>query len=165
MARKHMPVLSKLLRVFIFIAKVRKLSFEKYYSSLVRKSQRNRKKLRFMENYNYGFHREYELSPSNTPLIRYPRKHFAKNRSSLDLESLLFLCKCWGSLKVLEGEDYGDFTVEALPPKTDGTGDANTLVLLEQSLDWGEEASIDLRAERFIERFYEDMRMQRQESI
>ncbi|KAM5567762.1 hypothetical protein ABKV19_015697 [Rosa sericea] len=167
MSRKHLPVFSKLLRVFIFIAKVRKLSFEKYYSSLIRKSQKNRKKLRFMEHYNYGFLGEYEFSPSNnTPLIRYPRKQFAKNRGSRELESLFFLCRCWGSLRVLEGEDHGDFAVEALPASSTGTEDANALALLAPSLDWGsEEASIDLRAQRFIERFYEDMRMQRQESI
>ncbi|PRQ40328.1 hypothetical protein RchiOBHm_Chr4g0434841 [Rosa chinensis] len=166
MSRKHLPVFSKLLRVFIFIAKARKLSFEKYYSSLIRKSQKNRKKLRFMEHYNYGFLGEYEFSPSNTPLIRYPRKQFAKNRGSRELESLFFLCRCWGSLRVLEGEDNGDFAVEALPASSTGTEDANALALLAPTLDWGsEEASIDLRAQRFIERFYEDMRMQRQESI
>ncbi|KAL6188008.1 hypothetical protein ACLB2K_039403 [Fragaria x ananassa] len=167
MSRKHMPVFSKLLRFFIFIAKVRKLSLEKYYSSLIRKSQRvrNRKKLRFMEHYNYGFLGEYEFSPSNTPLIRYPRKQFTKNRGSRDLESLFFLCKCWGSLRVLEGEDYG---VEALPVSTTATEDANAhaLALVESSLDWeNDEASIDMRAQMFIERFYEDMRMQSLESI
>ncbi|KAL6193082.1 hypothetical protein ACLB2K_034166 [Fragaria x ananassa] len=119
-----------------------------------------------MEHYNYGFLGEYEFSPSNTPLIRYPRKQFTKKRGSRDLESLFFLCKCWGSLRVLEGEDRGDFGVEALPASTTDTEDANALALVEPSLDWeSDEASIDMRAQMFIERFYEDMRMQRQESI
>lgn len=163
MSRKHLPILfhklSKLLRIFIFIAKMRKLSFDKY-SSLVSKSQINRKKLRFMEHYNYGFLGEYEFSPSNTPLIRYPKKQHVKNRGPRDFNSLFLLCRCWGGLRVLEGED-GEFTMEALP----ATQEANALALLEP-LDWGsEEASIDMRAQRFIERFYEEMRMQRQESI
>lgn len=61
---------------------------------------------------------------------------------------------------MLECED-GEFAMEAFP----ATQEANASALLEQ-LDWGsEEASIDMRAQRFIERFYEEMRMQRQESI
>lgn len=53
--------------------------------------------------------------------------------------------------------------MEALTP---ATGEDDNAVALLEPLDWGdEEASIDLRAQMFIDRFYEEMRMQRQESF
>jgi hypothetical protein len=48
-----------------------------------------------------------------------------------------------------------------LPVATNSTGDF--LEPLDYLVD--EEDSVDQRAERFIERFYQDMRLQRQESI
>ncbi|BFG17075.1 hypothetical protein CerSpe_033490 [Prunus speciosa] len=94
-----------------------------------------------------------------------PKRQLMKSRSPQDIYSLFFfLCKCWGSSLRVEGEDIcGDFTMEALPPATGE--DDNAMALLEP-LDWAdEEASIDLRAQMFIDRFYEEMRMQRQESF
>ncbi|XP_016652005.1 PREDICTED: uncharacterized protein LOC103341649 [Prunus mume] len=140
MSKKRLPIfqkVSKLLRIFIFIAKVRKLSFE---NSFLRRKLQTSKKLKLLKHYNNGFRGEYQFSPSNTPLIHYHR-----------------------SLRV-EGEDIcGDFTMEALPP---ATGEDDNAVALLEPLDWGdEEASIDLRAQMFIDRFYEEMRMQRQESF
>lgn len=84
--------------------------------------------------------------------------------------SLLLLCKCWGTNLRVEGEDdiYGDFAMELALPAATGADD-NALALFEP-LDWedvdeDEEASVDFRAQRFIERFYEEMRMQRRESL
>ncbi|XP_009358779.1 uncharacterized protein LOC103949389 [Pyrus x bretschneideri] len=159
MSRRRMPVfqkLSKLLNIFIILAKVRKLSFE---NSFIRKLQYS-KKMKLLKNYNSGFVREYQFSPSNTPLIHYHRRRqLMKNGSLRDVYSMYFLCKCWGNSLRVEG----DFTLEALQT----AGDDNAMALYEP-LDWGdheEEASIDLRAQMFIERFYEEMRMQRQESF
>ncbi|KAM1085322.1 hypothetical protein ACFX13_011268 [Malus domestica] len=163
MSKRRLPVfqnLSKLLKVFISVARVRKLSFE---NSFIRKLQYS-KKMKLLKNYDYGFVREYQFSPSNTPLIHYHRrKQLMKNESLRDVYSMFFLCKCWGNSLRVEGED-GDFTLEALPT----TGNDDNAVALYEPLDWEvheEEASIDLRAQMFIERFYEEMRMQRQESF
>ncbi|CAL8994994.1 uncharacterized protein Pyn_23079 [Prunus yedoensis var. nudiflora] len=165
MSKKRLPIfqkVSKLLRIFIFIAKVRKLSFE---NSFLRRKLQTSKKLKLLKHYNNGFRGEYQFSPSNTPLIHYHRRQLMKSRSPQDIYSLFFfLCKCWGSSLRVEGEDIcGDFTMEALPP---ATGEDDNAVALLEPLDWGdEEASIDLRAQMFIDRFYEEMRMQRQESF
>ncbi|XP_009356245.2 uncharacterized protein LOC103947113 [Pyrus x bretschneideri] len=156
MSKRRLPIfqnLSKLLKVFIFVAKVRKLSFE---NSFIRKLQYS-KKMKLLKNYDYGFVREYQFSLSNSPLIR------NESLRVRDVYSMFFLCKCWGNSLRVEGED-GDFTLEALPT----TGNDDNAVALYEPLDWEdheEEASIDLRAQMFIERFYEEMRMQRQESF
>ncbi|XP_068331746.1 uncharacterized protein [Pyrus communis] len=156
MSKRRLPIfqnLSKLLKVFIFVARVRKLSFE---NSFIRKLQYS-KKMKLLKNYDYGFVREHQFSLSNTPLIR------NESLRVRDVHSMFFLCKCWGNSLRVEGED-GDFTLEALPT----TGNDDNAVALYEPLDWEdheEEASIDLRAQMFIERFYEEMRMQRQESF
>ncbi|KAF8033067.1 hypothetical protein BT93_D1839 [Corymbia citriodora subsp. variegata] len=115
----------------------------------------------------YRFLQEYEFSPSRTPLIhRYYRKKLKLNggrrrRRSLkeDVRSLLVLCSCLGRgmppSSGCEEEDRffaaGTFiepACEAADEEGGGGGD-----------------SVDLRAEMFIRRFYEEMRMQRRLSI
>ena len=73
--------------------------------------------------------------------------------------SIFYLCRCLGSFRTDHRGD-GTYALEALP----AVGDAGAVESWEP-LDWGdEEDSVDQRAERFIERFYEEMRMQRQDS-
>lgn len=111
-----------------------------------------------LEQYNsYGFLKDYEFSPSSTPLIRCYKKPF-KNGSYRDNVYSMFLCKCLGGLKA----DGGEVVDYALPLPV-AVSHAEYL----QPLDSGDdqEESVDQRAERFIEWFRQEMRMQRQESI
>lgn len=157
MPRKRLPILqivSKLLKVSIFIGKMRKPIAQKL--ELMRRKSQETKKLKLLKHYNYGFLGESEFSPSSTPLITYHRKH--------KYYSMFFLCRCLGRLQSESGEEEEeeDYSLEALPT----IEDIKTGALLELPLYCGnEEDSIDLQAERFIQRFYEEMRMQRMASI
>lgn len=72
--------------------------------------------------------------------------------------SMFFLCRCLGSFRADPGD--GDYALEVLPAVEDANAGESW-----GPLDWGdEEDTVDQRAERFIERFYEEMRMQRQDS-
>lgn len=69
-------------------------------------------------------------------------------------------CRCLGSLRGEKGIQR-DYPLMALP----SIGVAVAMETPDLSDSGGDEDSIDERAERFIERFYEEVRMQRQESI
>ncbi|XP_062109459.1 uncharacterized protein LOC133820910 [Humulus lupulus] len=180
MPRKRLPIfhkVSKMLKVSIFVAKMRKPIIPKLVVFM--KSQKLRNfKVKLLQNqkyYNYGYITAYEFSPSKTrPLIGYQRKQLGNGISLERVCSKLFLCRCLGNNFPAEGGDYGDCSLqlEALPAV-----DEEVKVKC-GALDWGddeeeeseeeveeEDGSIDLRAERFIERFYEDMKMQRQVSL
>lgn len=162
-----------MLKVSIFVAKMRKPIIPKLV--LFMKSKKLRKfKVKLLQNkqyYNYGFITDYEFSPSKSrPLIGYnQRKEFGNGISLQRVYSKLFLCRCLGSFRA-EGGDHGDCSLqlEALPAVDEGVKVKGGAWL--EPLDCGDEKeeeddSIDLRAERFIERFYEEMRMQRQVSL
>lgn len=165
--KQRLPIFQKvssklLLQVSIVIAKMRKPIIPKLI--LLKKSQKI-KKLKLMKNYNYGFLGEYQFSPSNSPLIQYrrPRKQL-RYGGIRNVYSLFFLCRCLGR-SLRDGGDHGDYSVEALPAAIVDGKQGGALL---GPLDWeddDEDDSIDLRAERFIERFYEEIRMQRQESL
>lgn len=73
--------------------------------------------------------------------------------------SIFYLCRCLGSFRTDRREDVA-YALDALPAAEDGGA-----VESWEALDWDdEEDSVDQRAERFIERFYQEMRMQRQDS-
>ncbi|XP_028777287.1 uncharacterized protein LOC114733978 [Neltuma alba] len=154
---------STLLRIPLFVPKLRKPIIPKL---LLLKRFKKRKDFKLLMHYNNGFHGEYQFSPSSTPLIQFPRKDRVKNRDYGDLCSLMFLVRCLGDfgaeVKGFNGGFAENQLEEALsvPAITDGEED------LREPLD-SEDAdeSVDLRAERFIERFYQEMKMQRQESI
>lgn len=112
-----------------------------------------------MKHYNYGFFGEYQFSPSNSPLIhQYYRRKPVRYGGLQRVYSMFFLCRCLRSLR--DGD--GDYSLQALPAMEN---DRKQGALLEP-LDWeDEDDSIDLKAERFIERFYEEMRMQRHKSL
>ena len=146
---------------------------------LLMKSQKLRKsKVKLLQNkqyYNYGFITEYEFSSSKSsrPLIGYRRKEFGNGISLQRVYSMLFLCRCLGNFRA-DGGDRGDYPLqlEALPIVDEDVKVKGGALL--EPLDWGndeeeeeddDDDSIDLRAERFIERFYEEMRMQRQVSL
>ncbi|XP_052187272.1 uncharacterized protein LOC127798033 [Diospyros lotus] len=161
MARKRSPIFQKnvpiLLQACIFIAKLKKPIVSKLLLLLKKYSSRPKKlKLLHRHHYNHGgYLREYQFSPSSTPLIGYHIKPpFKKGIKYRDMYSVFFACcKCFGR--------WAD-EVEDCPLPLPAAEDAASERLPDSG---GEEDSIDERAERFIERFYQDMRMQRQESV
>ncbi|KAG6759616.1 hypothetical protein POTOM_036100 [Populus tomentosa] len=161
MHRKRLPIfhkVSNLLRIFVAI--MRKPTIPKLI--LIKKS---RKIMRFklLKHYNYGLLEEYELSPLSTSLAHHPRKQFKFRSYKDNIYTVLFPCRCLGGLKADQGGEgrYRLSMDSTLPVATISTGDF--LEPLDYLVD--EEDSVDQRAERFIERFYQDMRLQRQESI
>ncbi|KAF7827797.1 uncharacterized protein G2W53_018961 [Senna tora] len=129
--------------------------------------QKQKKEFKLLRHYNYGFLGEYEFSPSRTPRnIRWRnhRKQGFRNRGYLNLCSLMCLVRC------LKGEVIGGFNSAI----GDGDDDDEVVVVNVGEEDLGgddsgeeeeDEESVDQRAERFIERFYEEMKIQRQESL
>ncbi|KAL5726083.1 hypothetical protein ACHQM5_009154 [Ranunculus cassubicifolius] len=132
------------------------------------------KKLKLLKHYNYRFIKEYEFSPSSTPLFHHYRSSFKKrihhqhNHRDHDIRSaLLQMCSCWGSFRVEGGEyeeekELHNYSLQALPSVEDDIGNELSLELVNSS---EEDYSIDQKAEMFIKRFYEEMRVQRQENV
>lgn len=115
--------------------------------------------------YNYAYVGEYQFSPSSSPLIAYPpgvsswRKAAKKRRSKARM--ILALLLCGGDeldVAVLDGLPRAEEEARALEWEgEDAYGE-------EEYQEEGDE-EVDGRAERFIERFYEEMRLQRQRSL
>ncbi|KAI5579753.1 hypothetical protein POPTR_008G122700v4 [Populus trichocarpa] len=160
MPRKRLSIfhkVSNLFRTSVVVAKMRKPIISKL---IFLKKSRKLKRFKPLKHHNYGFLEEYEFSPSSTPLIHYHGKQY-KSRSYRDnLYSMFFHCRCLGSLKAGVGEvlEYR-LSMDTLPA-TVANGEC-----LEPSDLVDEEDSVDQRAERFIERFYQEIRLQRQELI
>ncbi|XP_040375833.1 uncharacterized protein LOC102719523 [Oryza brachyantha] len=126
--------------------------------------------------YNYAYVGEYQFSPSSSPLIAYPpgvsswRRAAKKRRSKarMILASLL----CGGGdldVAVLDGLPRADEPRAAVEWEECGR-DGGAYGEEEYGDDDNdeeeeEEEGVDGRAERFIERFYEEMRLQRQRSL
>ncbi|XAR52424.1 hypothetical protein NMG60_11020505 [Bertholletia excelsa] len=160
MPRKKSPIYQKvsnyLLRAPIFIAKMKRPIIPKLI--FLKKSSRVKKFKLLEHDISYGYFQEYQFSPSSTPLIHNYRKPLNK-RKYADFYSVLFMCKCLGRLG--DGGGHVEYPLEVFPA-------AEVAVSRELSAlsDCGsEDDSVDERAERFIERFYEEMRMQRRESL
>ncbi|KAJ8747786.1 hypothetical protein K2173_008235 [Erythroxylum novogranatense] len=156
MPRKRLLIfrkVSNLFRASAFIVKMKKPAIPTLF--FLKKSRR-------FKHYSYRFlQKEYEFSPSSTPLIQYQKK-LSRSRSYRDnIYSLLFLCRCLGGLKaeVRREVDYR---------QSMGSSYAAIDGVCSQPWGWGDDNdadSIDQRAERFIERFYQEMRLQMQESM
>ncbi|KAJ6910656.1 hypothetical protein NC652_021344 [Populus alba x Populus x berolinensis] len=161
MPRKRLSIfhkVSNLFRTSVVVAKMRKPIISKL---IFLKKSRKLKRFKPLKHYNYGFLEEYEFSPSSTPLIHYRGKQYKSTRSYRDnLYSMFFHCRCLGGLKAGVGEvlEYR-LSMDTLPA-TVANGEC-----LEPSYLVDEEDSVDQRAERFIERFYQEIRLQRQELI
>ncbi|XP_049391279.1 uncharacterized protein LOC125855580 [Solanum stenotomum] len=164
MPKKSSPVFQKvsnLLNMSIFLAKMRKPIITRLISL---KNAKKMKKFSLLKHYNYGYIQEYQFSPSNTPLIHYynRKKSFRKQRSYRDICSVFFISRCLGMAKG-EGEEkkkrYPVLELERLGSMeefTDFHGDDD---------DNDDDDSVDERAEKFIERFYEEIKLQRLESF
>ncbi|KAJ8455989.1 hypothetical protein OPV22_034905 [Ensete ventricosum] len=157
MVRKRSPIVRKALDLIALgfstrVAKVRRPIARKLL--LLKRTKR----FNLLRHYNYAFITEYEFSPSNSP---------PKKRSRL----LSLLCGGDGAESVADGGVFHD-ELEMLSP---GGAFRDQLLYdddgIERELsrefsEYGDEedGTVDQRAERFIEKFYEEMRNQRRES-
>ncbi|KAK6252675.1 hypothetical protein QUC31_014395 [Theobroma cacao] len=164
MPQNRLPILHNLVpnnpvRISILLTKMKKPMIPKLI--YLRKS-RKLKRFKLLKHYNYVFLGEYQFdSPSSTPLIHYYNRKQPKRRSIQDIYSMLFSCKCFGWPKAqASGEADCRLVLEAVPAPIGGE-------LISEALDIedDQEDSVDKRAEKFIERFYAEMRLQRQESF
>lgn len=157
MFKKRSPLLqrvSRLLKVPILISRLGKPIIP-----LKKSSWKMKKSMLLRHNYNYGYVKEYEFSPSNSPFIQnyyYRRNPILKKKGHIG--NLLFLGKCLGRKKNYPLE------VKVLPC-IENTLIGRGYVSSEFSEEEADDDSIDERAEKFIEKFYEDMRLQRQHSV
>ncbi|KVH96277.1 uncharacterized protein LOC112528798 [Cynara cardunculus var. scolymus] len=154
MGKRRSPILAKvsnLIKISIFIAKMR-LVYLKKSTKL--------SKFRSLKHYNsYGCLQEHQFSPSSTPLIRF---HHRKTNGG-SVYSVFFL-SCFrgrhqGGVMMVD-ESYSLESAAIVEVERDGS---------ELSYGYGEQEeddddSVDERAEKFIERFYEEMKKQRRES-
>ncbi|KAJ0962702.1 hypothetical protein J5N97_027824 [Dioscorea zingiberensis] len=110
------------------------------------------KSFRLLKHYNFAYIGEYEFSPSSTPLFHHRRTMDIKKRS------LRFFCFLCGGAGISESSALENLslTAEKLGSETP------------EPLELGgedEDDSVDTRAEKFIEMFYQEMRIQRQDSL
>ncbi|XP_054822948.1 uncharacterized protein LOC129321259 [Prosopis cineraria] len=155
---------SSLLKTPLLVPKLRKPIIPKL---LLLKRFKKRKDFKLLMHYNNGFHGEYQFSPSSTPLIRFHRTERVKNRVDYrDLCSLLFLVRCLGDFRAEVKGFNGGFGERQLEEdlSVPATGDGEEDLCEPLDSDDGDE-SVDQKAERFIERFYREMKLQRQDSI
>ncbi|MCD7463041.1 hypothetical protein HAX54_049842 [Datura stramonium] len=128
------------------------------------------KKFRLLKHYNYGYVQEYEFSPSNTPLLQYHNRKnsLRKERSYRDICSVFFISRCLGMEKG-EGEEKRRRR-PVLELEGQALASMEDVRELSEASDFGGEEdddnhSVDERAEKFIEKFYEEIKLQRQESL
>ncbi|CAN4075592.1 unnamed protein product [Withania somnifera] len=154
MAKKSSRVLQKvsnLLNMSIFLAKMRKPIITKLISL------KKTKKFSLLKHYNYGYVQEYEFSPSNTPLLQHYNRKKSFTKHTDFSSSVLFISKCLGIEKCEEEKERRRYPVLEL----------EGLAAMENVREVSEDNddSIDERAEKFIERFYEEIKLQRQKSL
>ncbi|KAL1803367.1 hypothetical protein ACET3Z_032014 [Daucus carota] len=159
MTRKYMnPILRKVpdfLKIAVFLAKTVKKPILPRLIAF--KNSRKHKKVSLLQHYGYGYVKEYQFSPSRSPLMSYYKK-----RSYKEMCSVLYVYNCLGKFEEdHRADEMCDYPMElnlrALPKKE----------AMEYADSGGEEEeeddSVDERAERFIERFYEEIRLQKKE--
>ncbi|KAK9045506.1 hypothetical protein V6N11_051416 [Hibiscus sabdariffa] len=150
MSLRRLPILHRfvsksnnLVRIAILRAKTKNRMIQKL---VFLKKSRKLKRFKLVKHQNYGYLGEYQFdSPSSTPLIHHKDELQFQNRSIQDIVSMLLWCKCFGRLKAQVREE-----ADHVPAEMD----------FEDGHD-----SVDDRAERFIENFYAEMRLQSQDSF
>ncbi|XP_008812369.1 uncharacterized protein LOC103723270 [Phoenix dactylifera] len=154
MARKRNPILGRAWDIIALsispMTKVKKPISRKLL--LFKRSKR----FKLRKHYNYAFVGEYEFSPSSTPLVRHPRAPLKKKSCFLSL-----LCSGNDTESIAE-EGIGD-EWEMLSPCADETRQEPSK--LSEPGEEDDSSSVDQKAEKFIKRFYQEMRIQRQESV
>ncbi|WOL02833.1 hypothetical protein Cni_G11552 [Canna indica] len=137
MARKRNRIVGKALR---FLAKAKK------------PIARNLKSFHLLGHYNYDFIAECEFSPPSSPPFRYPRARATARKQRSRFLALL----CGGAGDELRRVFRDE--LEIMSPAGGGIERSEPPAEYEGE----EEATVDQRAERFIAKFYEEMRIQRQ---
>ncbi|KAK3189288.1 hypothetical protein Dsin_028849 [Dipteronia sinensis] len=165
--RSGVPILQKvyykinLLKISIFVAKMRR---KPIIDKLVLLKIRSRKKLKSkFKHYNNRFLEDYQFSASSTPLI--DLQHKKQQLKSRIPQEFFFLSRCFGGLKSGRrrgGQKEYSLAMERYIHNGVAVGEQGALEPLDLNQD---DDSVDQRAERFIEWFYQEMRLQRRESI
>ncbi|KAI9169403.1 hypothetical protein LWI28_011882 [Acer negundo] len=117
-------------------------------------------------NNNYRFLEEYQFSASSTPLI--DLQHKKQQLKSRIPQEFFFLSRCFGGLKSGRrrgGKKEYSLAMERYMHNGVAVGEQGALEPLDLNQDDDDDDSVDQRAERFIEWFYQEMRLQRRESI
>ncbi|KAJ4884215.1 hypothetical protein Rs2_34308 [Raphanus sativus] len=129
------------------------------------KQRRSAKRVKLLQQYNYKFLQESQFSPLRTSVISYRRKRNPISRLGLKkIYSLLFLSRCIGRSSdehIVDTITHNLMEMESLH-FVDGVSSPSREI--SQPFDYSsEDDSIDLKAERFIKKFYDEMRLQERE--
>ncbi|KAL6010851.1 hypothetical protein ACLOJK_001293 [Asimina triloba] len=165
MPKKNPQILKKAMNLLTISIPIHKLRKPINSSLLLFKRTRKIKHLELLKHYNYTYIEEYQFSPSSTPLFSGTP---SKNRRRRHLYSMFLLCRCSGNSSGGEEEEevYEDDEYALEEKMGDTEDEVETESGTVDSQDSEEEGdSVDQRAEKFINRFYEEMRIQRQESL
>ncbi|XP_050224748.1 uncharacterized protein LOC126674352 [Mercurialis annua] len=165
MLKKRAPIFHKLsntLRISVLVSKMRKRRPVINPSLVYIKKSRNLRRFRLLNSYQHFLDQDYGFSPSHIGCGK--RIHFKKQASYYKdrVCSVLFMCGCLGGFRrggVALPLDRG--ASSAIVPAREFLQPVD----LWDDDDEEEEESVDERAERFIERFYQQMIMQRQHSV
>ncbi|CAH8357170.1 unnamed protein product [Eruca vesicaria subsp. sativa] len=126
------------------------------------KQRRSAKRVKLLQQYNYKFLQEYQLSPSPTSLNRFRRKRIRISKLGLKhIYSLLFLSRCIDRSNNEHVVDTIPHNWMEIEPLHCVHGVASPSRETSQPFDYfSGDDSIDLKADRFIEKFYNEMRLQ-----
>lgn len=154
--------LSNLLRISLFLAKLKKPIIPNLvFLKKIRKLNKLKLLNQYSNHYGTSYVKDYEFSPSSTPLIQFrrrPRNLRVVGLRKLYLNGLLF-SKCLGiSERNGEKEIYSCLEMGLEEPLAFIEGGEMAIDLWDSSGE--DDDCVDLRAERFIQRFYEDMRLE-----
>ncbi|KAH0457532.1 hypothetical protein IEQ34_012847 [Dendrobium chrysotoxum] len=161
MIRKRNPVLKRAWSIISLLIITMRRKRKPNNQKLLFKNRR----LKLLHHYNYTFVGEYEFSPSSTPPFHYLHPLLKKRNRIFSF----LLCGSKSANADGFGKEEEDMLADAMLLYDEATaGDdrpERNEQLDEAALSDEEDESVDGRAERFIEKFYEEMRIQRQESI
>ncbi|XP_058082397.1 uncharacterized protein LOC131230494 [Magnolia sinica] len=156
MPKKKPQILKKAMNLLTISIPIHKLRKPINTNLLLFKKTRKIKHLNLLKHHNY-YIGAYQFSPPSTPLLN---KTPFKKGSRGKLYSMFLLCSCSGnSSGGGEKEEEEEDGYESEDPTVDVGRETEALD------SEGEGESVDRRAEKFIERFYEEIRIQRQESV
>ncbi|KAK9091344.1 hypothetical protein Sjap_024521 [Stephania japonica] len=138
---------------------------------LISKAKSKLEEFKLFKHHHYfgtrAFSREFKFSPSSTLYQRH-RRGFKKRGNNIGVCSVLFFCRGSSDLRVNEEEfEYQIIEKEdcAFGAFTSFCENNSVKELREECSDFGDEDdSVDRRAEIFIHKFYEEMRIQGEES-
>ncbi|KAF8061239.1 hypothetical protein N665_1209s0009 [Sinapis alba] len=130
---------------------------------LPRKQRISAKRVKLLQQYNCKFLQESQFSPLHTSVISYRRKRNRISRLGLKhIYSLLFLSRCIGRSSDEHIVDTITHNWMEMEHCVDGVS-SPSWEISQPFAYFSEDDSIDLKAERFIKKFYDEMRLQKRE--